>query len=543
MYTTAKNQFSCRPLSSLFPVALASMPASSSPLPLLPSANSVVKPSSVFTRLAATAVFVLVTAAASIAQAPGDSKAISASKVERKNLAPVSKEILKVKLPKPYEAKLSNGLTVLILEDHRFPLITVDFTFQGAGALWEPADQHGLASVTAQMLREGTPTRNSKAINEEMDRLGASFFSSAGYGDEDASAGASGLSDNVDTWFPLAADLILNSNFPADELAKLKQRLKVQLLQQRQQPSFLASEQFSKAVYGTHPAATISATPESIEALTSEKLAQWHKERYTSQNTLLGVAGDVNPKEFIAKLNTWLAKWQKTDFVPPSTLATSPVKDRRVFVVDRPNSVQTTLAMGNIAITRTSPDYPSMEVMNQVLGAGAAGRLFLNLREAKGYTYGVYSRFIAVQYAGPFRAGGDARTEVTEGAMTEFWKEFHRIRDEKVPNGELDDARHAVVASFALSLESVNELLNFAEEQKLYGLPADYWDKYPAQISAVSADDVQGVARKYVDPDDMQIVAVGDAKTIVPILAKYGSVQLFDLQGKPEASAPAEKKM
>ena len=493
-------------------------------------------------RSTAAGLLLLLTTALAAAQAPTDSKAISASKVERKNLAPVSKEILKVKLPRPYEAKLPNGLTVLILEDHRLPLVAVDFTFQGAGALWEPADQHGLASVTAQMLREGTPNRKSKAINEEIDRLGASFFSNAPYGDEDASAGASGLSDNVDAWFPLAADLILNSNFPADELAKLKQRLKVQLLQQRQQPSFLASEQFSKAVYGSHPAATISATPESIESLTSEKLAQWHKERYTPQNTLLGVAGDVNPQEFVAKLNTWLANWQKTDFVPPSTPPTSPVKDRQVFMVDRPGSVQTTLAMGNIAINRTSPDYPSMEVMNQVLGAGAAARLFLNLREAKGYTYGVYSRFTAVQYAGPFRAGGDARTEVTEGAMTEFWKEFRRIRDERVPDSELDDARRAVVASFALSLENSNELLNFAEEQKLYGLPADYWDNYPAQISAVSAEEVQRVARKYVDPDNMQIVAVGDAKTIVPILEKYGPVQLFDLQGKPKDLAPAEKK-
>jgi zinc protease len=481
----------------------------------------------------------LFSAGLSFAQAAGDSKAVSASKVERKNRAPVSKEILKVRLPKPYETKLPNGLTVLILEDHRFPLVAVDFTFQGAGALWEPADQHGLANVTAQMLREGTPSRNSKAINEEIDRLGASFFSSAPYGDEEASAGASGLSDNLDAWFPLTMDLILNSNFPADELAKLKERLKVQLIQQRQQPSFLASEQFSKAVYGSHPAATISATPESIDSLTPEKLAQWHKVRYAPQNTLLGVAGDVNPQEFVAKLRTWLANWQKTNFVSPATPATTPVKDRRVFVVDRPGSVQTTLAMGNIAITRASPDYPALIVMNQVLGAGAAARLFLNLREAKGYTYGVYSNFTAVQYAGPFRAGGDARTQVTDGAMTEFWNEFHRIRDEKVPDGELDDARRAVVASFALSLESANELLNFAEEQKLYALPADYWDTYPAQISAVTADDVQRVARKYVDPGNMQVVAVGDAKIIVPVLEKYGKVQLFDTNDKPKDQASA----
>jgi zinc protease len=474
-----------------------------------------------------------------LAQAPGDSKAMDVSKVERKNLAPVSKELLKVKLPRPVEATLSNGVTVLILEDHRFPTITVDFTIEGAGGLWDAENERGLAGTTAQMLREGTATRNSKQISEQIESLGATFFASAPFGEEAASVGGSGLSDNVDAWFPLIADLLINPSFPADELAKMKQRQKVQLVQQRQQPSFLASEQFSKAVYGAHPASIISATPESIDGLSSEKLARWHKGRYCPQNTLLGIAGDVNPKEFIAKLNTWLARWQKTDFKPVAVPATSPVKERRVFVVDRANSVQTTLAMGNIAITRTSPDYPAMVVMDQILGAGAAGRLFLNLREAKGYTYGVYSRFTADKYAGPFRAGGDARTEVTEGAMTEFWNEFRRIRDEKVPDKELDDARHAVVAGFALSLEQPSQLLDFAETVKIYGLPADYWDKYPAQISGIGADDVQRVAKKYVDPETMQVVAVGNAQKIVPVMEKYGKVQLYDTQGKPEESKAA----
>lgn len=492
-------------------------------------------------RFLATTILACMATGGATAQAPADSKGVSPGKVERKNLAPVSKEILQVKLPRPVEATLPNGLTVLILEDHRFPTVTLDFTIQGAGALWEPADEHGLAAVTAQMLREGTPTRTSKQINEEIDRLGASFGASAPFGDGAAGVGASGLSDNLDVWFPLITDLLLNANFPADELAKLKQRLKVQLVQQRQQPGFLATERFSKVVYGNHPAATISETPESIDVLTPEKLAQWHKQRYAPQNTILGVAGDVNAQEFIAKLKKWFANWPKNDFQLAPTPQTTGVKESHVIVVDRPNSVQTTLAMGNIAIARTSPDCPAMVVMDQILGAGAAGRLFLNLREAKGYTYGVYSSFTARKYAGPFRAGGDARTEVTDGAMSEFWSEFHRIREEAVPANELDDARHAVVAGFALSLEHTNQLLDFAVEQKIYGLPADYWDKYPAQIAAITAEDVQRVARKYVDPRTMQVVAVGDAAKIIPVLQKYGAVQNYDVNGKPGELVPAGK--
>ena len=177
------------------------------------------------------------TALTTNAQAPnGDSKGVSVSQVERKNLAPVSREILKVSLPHPVEATLPDGLTVLILEDHRFPIVNVDFTIGGSGALWEPASTAGLAGVTAQMLREGTPTRTSKQIGEEIDRLGASFYASAPFGDGETSVGGSGLSDNFDKWFPVIADLLLNANSPADELDKLKQRLKVQLVQQRQQP-------------------------------------------------------------------------------------------------------------------------------------------------------------------------------------------------------------------------------------------------------------------------------------------------------------------
>ena len=483
----------------------------------------------------AAAVLCTMSALTTNAQAPGgDSKDVSVSQVERKNLAPVSREILKVSLPRPVETTLPNGLTVLILEDHRFPIVNIDFTISGSGALWEPGNTPGLSGVTAQMLREGTATRTSKQIGEEIDRLGASFYASAPFGDGDTSVGGSGLSDNFDKWFPVFSDLLLNANFPADELDKLKQRMKVQLVQQRQQPGFLATEEFNRAVYGSHPAATVSVTAESIDALTSEKLAEWRKSRYTPQNTILGISGDVNPKELIARLQAWSASWPKTDFVAAADPQTTPAKDKRVFIVDRPNSVQTTLAMGNIGITRTSRDYPAMVVLDQVLSAGPSSRLFLNLREAKGFTYGVYSTFKADKYAGAIRVGGDLRTEVTEGAMTEFWNEFNRIRDEKVPDAELDDARRAVVARFALSLEQPSELLNFAVERKVYGLPADYWEKYPAQISAVTADDVQRVARKYLDMSNMQVVGVGDAKKIAPVLSKYGTVQIFNVEGKPE---------
>ncbi len=458
--------------------------------------------------------------------------ATDTSKVERKNHAPVSKDILKVTLPRATEATLSNGLTVLIMENHRLPLISLQYSLSGAGPIFEPSNVPGLAGITAQMLRQGTTSKSSVQIAEQIDQLGASISAGATFGSSTTAINASGLSDNFDQWFALTNDILLNPTFSAEELDRIKQRMKTQLRQQRANPNFLSTEAFSKAVYGSHPASVVSATPQSIDAITPDMLAKWHRERYAPQNAILGITGDVKVSEIVPKLEKVLASWKKTDLkeqLPPNP---KPAASKRVVLVSRPNSVQTTVALGNIAIDRRDPDYIALTVMNHILGGGPAARLFLNLREEKGYTYGVYSGFTALKYPGPWRAGADVRTEVTDGAMTEFYREFQRIREEKVPATELDEAKRALVASFALSLERPSDLLGYAIIRKIYDFPPDYWDTYPAKITAVTADDVQRVARKYVNPDNLQIVAVGDITKIKPVLEKYGPVEVFDADGK-----------
>jgi len=459
------------------------------------------------------------------------------SKVERKNKAPVSRDILRVKLPRPVEAKLKNGLTVLILEDKRAPYVNLQLYIGGAGALFEPNDIAGLANATAAMLTEGTKSRSSVQIAEQIDRLGAGLSAGSSFGSPDTVVSASGLSDNFDEWFGVFVDVLLNPGFPADELEKRKQRQRAQLREQRSSPGFLTSERFNRAVYGDHPAGQVSASMESIAKLNREALIQWHRDRYAPGNAILGIAGDVRAKELIAKLEKRLAGWKPNEVKQVWPRNPPPAKTRRVFLVNRPNSVQTTLALGNIAIDRRSPDYMAMVVMNHVIGGGASSRLFLNLREEKGYTYGVYSDFSALRYPGPWRAGGSMRTEVTDGALTEFFNELQRIRDQKVSAEELEASKRAIVASFALSLEQPTRMLGFAITSKQYGFPADYWDSYAAKIIAVSADDVQRVARKYLDPDALQVVAIGDASKIKSPLEKYGPVEVFDANGAPLAAA------
>jgi zinc protease len=463
------------------------------------------------------------------------------SQVERKNKAPISKEILHVNIPKPTETKLANGLTVLILEDHRFPLATVQFYIDGAGGLYEPEAWPGLASITAQMMREGTKTRSSKQLAEDIDALGAFVGSGAGYGSPNAAINANGLSENFDKWFPIAVDVMLHPAFSPEEFANVKQRQKTGLIQNRTNPNFLATERFNRAVYGNFPAAIISTNVETLDKMTPENLAKWHDEHYVPQNSILAISGDVDAAKLLPKLKQWLADWKQTDSSPKMLTAASPVPAKNIYLVDRPNSVQTTLWLGNIGFDRKSPDYVAYRVLNGVFGGSAAARLFMNLRENKGYTYGVYSDSNSSLYPGYWRTYGEFRSDVTGAAMSELLVEINRIRGEKVPATELEEAKRAIVANFALSLESPQNIISFAIVRKIYGFPDDYWDKYPAEVMAVTADDVQRVAKKYIDPNTMQVVAVGDASKIKPMLEKFGTVEMYATDGKPagaKAAAP-----
>ena len=453
-----------------------------------------------------------------------------------KGKTPINKEVLKVKLPKAYETKLSNGLQVIVLEQHKLPTFAMQMVVL-SGGLADPADQHGAAQYTASLLREGTRTRNSKQIAEQADSLGATLGANAGLSSPTSTVTASGLTDNFDQIMELFSDVILNPSFPADEFNKFKTRALAQLRFQRSNPSFLANEMFARVIYGSHPAARVSLNADEIQKLTPDVLQKFHAAHYRPNNAIFAVVGDVNPEEMVAKLEKTFGSWQRGE-VPPTTIPkVSETGSAKIYLVNRPSSVQTNLILGNLAIDRTDPDYYAIDVMNQVVGGGASARLFLNLREDKGYTYGAYSGFTATKYKGYFRANTEVRTEVTKGSMDELMYEIKRIRDEKVPEEEFDRAKRTIIGGFALQLESPQALLNNIITQKLFGLPADYWDTYTQKIAAITPDDVQRVARKYVDLSRLQIVAVGDASKIAEVLRQYGTVEVYDTEGRPAKSS------
>ena len=438
-----------------------------------------------------------------------------------------------IKLPTAAETILPNGLTVVVVEDTRLPLVSYRLALR-TGDAHDPADLPGLMDMLTGLLTEGTESRTSREIADEVARLGATL--QAGANSDYATVAASSLAVFCDEILELLADVALRPIFPPNEVELAKQNTKESLKQQRAQPSFLASEMVARVMFGAHPYHVTAPTPESIDATTRDRLVDFHRATFIPNNAVLFVAGDVQQDTVLRQVENLFGSWQPgtviADDFPPA-----PERSARVaYIVDRPGSAQANIVISNSGITRTSSDYFPMLLMHTVLGANASSRLFMNLREDKGYTYGAYSNFASSKYRGTWSSSSEVRTEVTDGAMKEFKYELERLGKEKVSSDELENAKRAIIGGFALSLEQPAALLQNIITQKLYNLPADYWDTYPQKVSAITADDVQRVAQKYIDLKHLQVVAVGDASKTKDILSHYGTVQVYDAEGKPVGS-------
>ena len=465
--------------------------------------------------------------------AQGQDKSAPASSMQKLGRAPVNKEILRVQLPRPTVVKLKNGLTIVLEEDHKLPTIAFTMWIR-PGQLADPSEMPGLAAFTAGMLREGTEKRTSEQIASDVDSLGATLEASSRFGVSYTSVNAAGLITDTAKILDLMSDVVLHPSFPAGELAKYKQSEGASLEQRLSNPQFLSQQGFKRVIYGDTPMALASTTKESIEKISVEDLKRFHEKHYVPGNAILGVTGDFTASEMRATIEKYFGAWMGAAEAPEKFAAAVTPQSTKITLVDRPASVQTYIIVGDRAIRRTDPEYYGLDVMNQVLGGGPQARLFLDLREEHSLTYGAYSRFNAEIYPGDWLAFAPVRTPVTGDAMERFLYEFKKINNEPVPQGEMDDAHRAIIASFAISLEQPREILNDWLTVQYYGLPVDYWDKYPDHIAGIDAAGVQASAKKFVDLDHLQWICVGDRKEIEGVLKKYGTVSVVDVTGKAE---------
>jgi predicted Zn-dependent peptidase len=296
----------------------------------------------------------------------------------------------------------------------------------------------------------------------------------------------------------------------------------------------------AKVLYGNHPAGRVSITAETLEKLTSATLKDMHRTRFVPDHAGLAIAGDISLAEARKIVESKLGGWKKAGVPKPAVAEPPDPGKTKVSFVARANSVQTNLIVGAPGIQRTHPDYDVLEVTNKVIGGGPTGRLFMILREEKGYTYGAYSGVTATRWRGTWQASTEVRSDVTEPALRDLMAEVARMREQPVGDKELRDQKRSLIASFALSLESPQQMMSYYITSWRYNLPADYWDKYPARVTAVTPAQIQAAAKKYLDPSRLQIVAVGDPDKVGEILKGFGPVEAYDTEGRRITSTPSQ---
>lgn len=444
---------------------------------------------------------------------------------------PVQKGMPNVELQPPRTAVLDNGLRVFVLpEASGLPVFTARLVFTHAGGLYEPADRRGLAAFTLDMLRQGSRSRDELALSRELETLGVTLETEARLDSATASLTLTGLSSYAGPAMALLADLVRNPAFDPREVEKHASRMLDRLELQRAQPAFLGQEQLLRALYRDHPAAWVAPSPEMIRATTVEDLRRFHAAHYRPDQALLVMTGKVELDAVLPLLREAFGDWPRGRGVPPALPAIPAPAAKSVMVVDRPGAIQTTLQVGTIGLARKDPDYIPLTLMVDVLNV----RLYDNLRETHGYTYGAYNGFSAGAVPGPWQVSTSVRTDVTAPAMRELMAELRRIGQAPAAASELADSRRSVVGKFIISLERPEVRVGNVVDQVLYGLPQDYWARYADQVQAVSAAQLMSVARRIVDLPHLQVAAVGDAARIRDGLAAYGE------PNPPDAAPPAE---
>ena len=433
-------------------------------------------------------------------------------------------------LPQIVESRLSNGLLLIVVSRTDLPLLSLQLVLPGGQAV-EPADRAGLAQAVAGLLTRGTASRSAGEIAAAIEGIGGSLGAAATI--DDLSVTASVLVEHADLAFELLGDVVLNPSFPQDELDGYRRRALVGLRSALANPGQVASRAFDAIVYGPHPYGRLATEP-SLQALTREAVIDYYRAQATPTDAFLVVIGDMAPEEAARRAEATFGGWSASGRAADAAFPPAPLRsDRAVYLVDRPGSSQAEVLVGHLGIRGNSPERFPLVVANQVLGGGASSRLFRNLREEKGYTYGVYSGFSFPRDVGDFVVGAAVRGDVVEPTVREVLAELERLRAEPTPAAELAVAKSYLVGSFALRFETDQALAGQIVSLKLRGLPIDTLRAYIPSIEQVDTAATREAALRQIRPDEVAIVVVGDAATIRDGLARIAPVISIDADGRP----------
>jgi zinc protease len=441
------------------------------------------------------------------------------------------------KPPKPKRFKLKNGLEVMLVEFHDLPLVDFNLMIKTGGAA-NPPDRAGLADLTAHMLDEGTKTRTALAIADQVGSLGATLSTGSTW--DSSNVSLSTLTRNVDAALELFADVVVNPGFDPKEFERVRDNLLTAITRRKDSPPTVANLAFTRLLFGPkHPYGwPMAGVESSIKKLTPGDLRAFYEKYYRPNNAALLVAGDTTEKALRSKLEAAFAKWRpKAVSAPKLPAAEGAAPATRIFLVDKADAPQASIRVGLVGIERKSPDYFPVTIMNLILGGGFY-RLDLNLREGKGWTYGARSTVDSRRSPGPISAGGEFVALHTADSVGEILKELASMRDADVTDVELARAKDQIIKSYPARFATRGNTAAQMAELAVFGLPDSYVTDYTKKIAAVTKDDVRRVARKYLDPNRLTIVVVGDRKTLAEPLAKLAPVEDRDLEGNPLSSGP-----
>ena len=437
-------------------------------------------------------------------------------------------------VPPVREIRLSNGVRVVVVEKHTLPIVAAR-VLVAAGSVYEPAAKNGLASLTAQVLREGTRSLTGAEIAERMEALGASFSTGAGF--EFASATVTAPKSTFGNALELAAATVTSPAFTESELLRVRGQMVAGAVHLNSTVDGLAAMAHNRALFDsvTGYSRPVAGTAASLPSITRDDVVAYHRRMYSPANITLLLVGDVTQEEARRIAEQAFGSWN----VPGATAASlprpalRPVEGTRIILVDRPGSVQSGIRMGQAAVSATHPDLIPFSALSQVLGGGFRSRINMSLRERHGWTYRATSELVARPLSGTFTVGTSVRTNATDSAVAEIADQYRRIAAEPVPPDELRAAIANVVGSFPSSIQTVQGLADRAQQLLQNGQPLDYYHTYRERFSAVTPGDVSRVSRERLTPATLTIVVAGDLSKIeAPIRAlNLGTVEVLDAAG------------
>jgi len=442
------------------------------------------------------------------------------------------------------DTTLKNGLRVVIVENHKQPLVYFRTLILSGNA--QDHDAIGAASAVSSLLEKGTKTRSADDIAKKLDFYGATL--GAGSSVDDINVSISCMKKDLGEVLPVYSDVIRNPLFPKSEFDKYAARMISNLIRAKQNPGDLARKMGRKLTYGIHPYGEIE-TEETVHKLNTDVIKDWHVKNFCAQNAIIAVVGDVTPKEIVPMLEKYFGDWQKGARVEPVYTPLENTHGMTISLINRPSSVQSTIRLQKLGLQATDPDFDKASLLMSIFaGNGTIGfqnRLFQNIREKHGYTYTPGGSLTTSLDRGVMVAIAEVRNNVTDSALNQMLLEYRRLSSEEVPAPELDFAKGLITGKYLMDL--ANPQLTSAKALSIleYGLPKDYYSTYATRISDFTADELQKTGQRVYSPNDVNIIVVGDASQVKAKLERFGKVNVYDLDLNPvkfteEKLQPAE---